>query len=46
MPAVLPGGPNIVRTVGQAPVESLVRLHIGLEPVETLRGALVAAFNA
>jgi cysteine-S-conjugate beta-lyase len=40
MPAVLPGGPNIVRTAAPVEVKSLVRLHIGLEPVGGLRASL------
>ncbi len=43
MPAVLPGGANIVRTVTAPSLEPLVRLHIGLEPVDQIRDALAAA---
>ncbi len=43
MPAVLPGGTNIVRTVARRRFGNLVRLHIGLEPVEPLIAALAAA---
>ncbi|MBL8960564.1 MAG: cystathionine beta-lyase [Gemmatimonadetes bacterium] len=45
MPAVLPGGANITRTVSTKPLENLVRLHIGLEPVERLLAALKHALD-
>ncbi|MBK8249174.1 MAG: cystathionine beta-lyase [Gemmatimonadetes bacterium] len=46
MPAVLPGGANITRTVSTASLENLVRLHIGLEPVERLVAALEFALGS
>jgi cystathionine beta-lyase len=43
MPAALPGGPNIARTVSTAPFGHLIRLHVGLEPIGGLLAALKAA---
>lgn len=45
MPAVLPGGPNIVRTASSPSLDNLIRLHIGLEPVAGLRSALEQALS-
>ena len=45
MPAMLPGGPNIKRTVSTERLDDLVRLHIGLEPVERLTAALATALG-
>ena len=46
MPAVLPGGANITRTVCRDPLDNLVRLHIGLEPVARLQAALEFALGS
>jgi cysteine-S-conjugate beta-lyase len=45
MPAVLPGGPNIERSVSTRRLADIVRLHIGLEPVERLVAALSLALS-
>ena len=45
MPAMLPGGPNIKRTVSTERFDDLVRLHIGLEPVDRLTAALTTALG-
>ncbi len=45
MPAVRPGGPNITRTVGTSALDNLIRLHVGLEPVDSLAQALLTALE-
>ncbi|MFN8572355.1 MAG: cystathionine beta-lyase [Gemmatimonadaceae bacterium] len=46
MPAALPSAPNIARTARATLFANIVRLHVGLEPVDELTESLAKAFRA